>query len=95
MNKQRRRRVVSMWVFCISGEIEIGYEKTAIEREVPEEKRHIAACTEAQATKLFADRFTRIFKQRVYIGNALVEPVKYLPPDPPSRPVISPQRRLF
>ncbi len=83
-----------MWVFRISGEMEIGYEKTAIEREVLEEKRHITARSEAQATKLFADRFTLMFKRRVYIGNALVEPVKYLPPNSPD-PAADRQGRLF
>lgn len=74
----------------IAGEVEIGSQRELIEQHVPPAMRFIAAHSRAQAVKLLADRFTKYFGVRVYLGDADVYQIGVLAIDQvPTKPTFS------
>lgn len=80
----KKQRYSPQQVYYIEGEVEIGRERVWIERKVARPQRYLAAYSRRQATKLFAQRFSRMFRLRVYVGEAYIYPVKELPVTPVS-----------
>lgn len=67
------------WIYCIEGEVEIGFEKTPIEDNVSDHERYIAAGSRYEAKRIFENRFSKRFTNRFYLENArifTVNPVK-------------------
>lgn len=59
-------------IFCIEGEVEIGFEKAIIEDYVPKMERYVAAYSEAQARWIFQEKFSKYFANRFVLFDAHV-----------------------
>jgi len=90
LETKRPRRHAPKLKWRIEGEMEIGGRRELIEQRTPQAMWFVAAYSQAQATKLFADRFTEHFGVRVYLGNADVYQIGALAIDQiPVKPTFS------